>query len=217
MENTYRVHYFEGNGRAANIRALFVSAKVKFENVLINFAEWGTLKSSGKFENAQLPVLEVNGKQYTQTMAIELYLARQFNLLGSNLEDEFQITNLLCSREDYAKYMYEVIMPNEDQKNRREAIVKNLAENVLPAMIQKYETKYVSNGAGKYFLGDKFSLADIFLFTTFYSAFESPLMKDSFGQIPAKHAPKLTELLQRLRQEELKEYFENTHILTSIF
>jgi glutathione S-transferase len=217
MENTYRLHYFNGNGRAANIRAMFVYSKVNFEDNRIEFPDWPSIKSSGKLENGQVPVLEVNGKQYSQSMAIELYLARLFNLMGSNIEDEYQITNLLCSREDYSKPMFEVIMPNEDQKNRREAIIKNLAGNILPNMVQKYEAKYVANGAGKYFLGNTFSLADIFLFSAYLLAFESPLMKESFGDIPAKHSPKLNELTQRLRQEELKEYFENTYVKTSNF
>lgn len=216
MENKYVLHYFQGNGRASNIRAILDCANVKYENAFIKFEEWPALKASGKFENGQVPVLEINGKQHTQTLAIETYLAKQFNLMGSNLEDEFEITNILCSREDFVKPLYEFIMPNEDQKKRREEIVKNLVENFLPRFAQKYENRYVANGAGKYFVGDKFSLADIYIATIFAQSFESPIMKD-FAEIPAKHCPRLYEVYQRIKNAELKNYFENSFIKNSNF
>ena len=217
MENTYKLNYFEGNGRASNIRAILDYSKAKWEQVFINFGEWPALKASGKFENGQLPVLEVNGKQYTQTIAIETYLAKLFGLMGSNAEEEYQINNILCSREDYTKPLFEFIMPSEEQKTRREAIIKNLAENVLPNLAAKYEAKYVANGAGKYFLGDKFSLADIFFATTFTQIFEQSNLKEFFGSVPSKSAPKLAELIKRIKSEELNNYFDKTYIKTSIF
>ena len=110
MSKTYEVIYFEGNGRAGNCRAMLDYSKTEYKNTLLNFGEWPALKASGKFENGQLPVLEVNGKQYTQSLAMETYLAKEFNLMGSNAEDEYQIMNLLCSREDYVKPIFEVII-----------------------------------------------------------------------------------------------------------
>ena len=62
MENTYKLNYFEGNGRASNIRAILDYSKTKYENAMISFADWPALKAS-KFDNGQLPILEVNGKQ----------------------------------------------------------------------------------------------------------------------------------------------------------
>lgn len=217
MENSYKLHYFGGNGRASNIRAILDYSKATWENLLIDFAEWPTIKGSGKFENGQLPALEVNGKMYTQTIAIELYLAKVFGLMGSNVEEEYQINNILCSRDDYSKHLYELLMPNEEQKTRKEAIVKNLLENTLPNLASKMEAKYIANGAGKYFLGDKFSLADIFIATAFTQIFESVSMVEIFGSIPSKSSPKLAELIKRIKSGELNSFFDKTYMKTSPF
>ena len=40
MEDSYKVYYFNGNGRAANLRAILSYAKAKWENVKINFEDW---------------------------------------------------------------------------------------------------------------------------------------------------------------------------------
>ena len=137
--------------------------------------------------------------------------------MGSGAEDEYQIFNLLSVREDYSKSLYGLLFPNEDQKNRREEIIKDLAENVLPKLAGKFEATYVANGAGKYFLGDKFSLADIFVATTFSQIFETATFKELFGNVPAKSATKLTELINRIKSNDLKEYFEKNYIKTSMF
>jgi glutathione S-transferase len=217
MENHFNVHYFEGNGRAANIRAILDFSNAKWENTLISFADWPALKMSGKFENAQLPAVEVNGKMLTQTLAIEIYLARLFNLMGSNVEDEFKINYLLCLREDFSKHLYSLLFLTEEQKEKREELSKDLVENIIPKLAKGLESKYVANGSGKYFLGDKFSLADIFLANTFTQLFESVKLKDLFGAIPSQHCPTLLEVVNRVKSEELKNYFEKTYNKNSFF
>ncbi len=217
MESTYRVHYFDGNGRAVNLRAILEFSGTKWEDNRINFADWPALKASGKFEFGQLPVLEVDGKQKTQTIAMEIFLAKRFGLLGSNEEDEYQIVNLLCAREDYSKHLYSLLFPTEEQKAKREEIVKNITENVLPIFLKAVESRYVNNGKGKYFLGDKFSLADIFLTTGFAQLFESPAVKDLFSQAPVQHSPLVNDLVRRVKETELKTFFEKVYNHTSFF
>jgi len=217
MQTTYKVHYFDGNGRAVNIRAMLDFSNSSWEDNKINFADWPAVKASGKFEFGQMPVLEVDGKQKTQTVAIEVFLARRFNLLGSNEEDEYQILNLLCTREDYSKHLYGLLMPTEEQKAKREEMIKNMSENVFPTLLTAMEKRYVENGKGKYFLGDKFSLADIYLATGFTQLFESVALKDLFSQIPTKYAPNVQELVNRIKENELKAFFEKTFNHNSFF
>lgn len=39
----------------------------------------------------QLPILEINGKQYAQTSAIVRYLGRKYGLGGNNVDEDFEI------------------------------------------------------------------------------------------------------------------------------
>jgi len=217
MKSTYKLHYFEGNGRAVNIRAILDYTNSSWEDNKVTFADWPALKASGKFEFGQMPVLEHDGKQKTQTVAIEVYLARVFGLLGVSEEDEYQILNIISTREDYSKHLYGLLFANEEQKTKRDEIIKNLNENVFPLILKSYERRYLENGKGKYFLGDKFSLADIFLATGFTQLFESSLLKDIFFELPTKYAPSIVELVQRVKQTELKEFFEKSYLHNSTF
>ena len=217
MESTYKLYYFNGNGRAVNLRAMLTLAKANWEDCRFTFAEWPAVKSTGKFEFGQLPALEVDGKVKVQTMALEVFVARRFGFLGTNAEDEYQILNLLCSRDDFSKSFRLLIFPTEEQKSQREEIVRNLREKELPLLMSTFEKKYLENGNRKYFLGEQFSLADIFLANVFFQLFESSTYKDLFGGVPAKSCPNLAELVKRVREGEMKEFFEKVYDHTSFF
>ena len=64
----YKVQYFNLYGRAEPIRMLLTHAKVEFEDVRYEFADWPAIK--GNFEFGQLPAVDITdaeGKvhQYT--------------------------------------------------------------------------------------------------------------------------------------------------------
>ena len=44
--DTFKLHYFNINGRAALARAIFSAAKVPFENHLIEEKDWPAIKQS---------------------------------------------------------------------------------------------------------------------------------------------------------------------------
>ena len=101
-EDKYILYYFKVNARGTIPRALLSHAKVNWEDRYINFDEWKEkYKPNKEFcEYGQLPILEYKGKFYAQSMAIELFLAKKFNFLGDNEDEEYEINNLLCSFED---------------------------------------------------------------------------------------------------------------------
>ena len=217
MQNTYRVHYFPNNGRACNIRALLSVSKAKWENEIIEMKDWPAVKATGKYEGGMVPALEVNGKLLSQTPAIELYLARTFGLMGSNVEEEYQITNILGVRDDSFKNIFQVLMPNEEQKANQEGIIKNMKETMFPALLKNLERRFIENGAGKYFVGNKLTLADIFLANTFAQFFESQMLKQFFSDLPEQYAPKISAMIKALKQADLKEYFEKDYNHESMF
>lgn len=114
----YKLVYFNVMGLGEPIRFILSYAGVEFEDVRVFSLtdEWLKMKSSkyeisprsnvslrGSLRNVifvffftatpfgQLPMLEMGGKIYTQSLPICRYLAKQFNLAGSTDLDNLQI------------------------------------------------------------------------------------------------------------------------------
>jgi glutathione S-transferase len=91
--STYKLIYFGIRGRAEICRMLFKAAGQEFEDYRYPLTmkdgqfsrpEWDADKSKYLYE--KIPVLEIDGGKYiiAQSKAIERFLARRFNMLGSN-------------------------------------------------------------------------------------------------------------------------------------
>ena len=147
-----------------------------------------------------MPILEIDGnKTLAQSLAISLYLLKTFNLYGKDVDEQYQIDSLLCSfDEDLFTPLAEFIFCS--YKKEREKLKKAFVEK-YKFYLTKYEARYVALGKGKYFLGDHFSGADI------YVASALPLFCHAIGTCIIKdHAPNLALLIERLKEGELKEY-----------
>ena len=186
----YILHYFGVNGRAQISRAILSYTKANWINDIIKDEDWPKLKKSGLCEYEQLPVL----------------LGEIFNLMGKNAEENYQIVNLLMTFEDYTYQVYQTIF-NPDEKKRDELRTK--FQEKIKFFLGKFEKRYVELGKGKYFFGDKFTLADIYLATALPDAIDILAFKECpFRQV----APNLGELVNRVKENELKEYYEKYYI-----
>ncbi|VVC88621.1 unnamed protein product [Leptidea sinapis] len=72
-----------------SIRMLLAYGDQKFEDIRISGEDWPTFKPSMPF--GQMPVLEINGKKYAQTLAIMRFLGRKYGLVGDDIEQDFEI------------------------------------------------------------------------------------------------------------------------------
>ena len=198
----YTLHYFGVNGRAIIARAILSYAKADWTNVLINREEWPKIKTSGLCEYEQVPVLEVGGKKYCESNAINLYLAETFGLLGKDAEENYQINNLLMTTEDYTKVARDIFMCKDESKLPE---LKKKAEDKLKFLFTRFEKKYVDFGKGKYFFGDRFTLADIFLTANLFGTLKALGLPDTCCK---DVAPNVTDLAVRVKENELKEFFE---------
>ena len=101
-EEKYILYYFNVNARGCIARAILSYSKANWENKILEYSDFAQNYKFKKeiCEYGQLPILEYKGKFYTQSMAIDLFLAKKFNLLGDTEDEEFEINNLLCSFED---------------------------------------------------------------------------------------------------------------------
>ncbi len=197
--STYKLYYFGANGRGTIPRAILSAAKAKWTNEKVKQEDWPKLKKSGLCEFEQMPILEIDGnKKLCQSLAINLYLLKTFNLYGKDVDEQYQIDSLLCSFDDlFTPLAQSIFCPDEKEKEK----LKNAFVEKYKFYLTKYEARYVALGKGKYFLGDHFSGADI------YVASALPLFCHAIGTCIIKdHAPNLASLVERLKEGELKEY-----------
>ena len=134
--------------------------------------------------------------------SICLYLAKQLNLYPKDLYLQYHVDSLLAVRDDitplYRKVKYQ-INTEEDTKAYKEQMILYL---------QRIEKRYEELGSGKYYLGNELSVADFFLgcmITEF-----CVLVKDE--DVMSKYAPGIKKLIDRLNENELKEYLEKYFI-----
>ena len=200
----YILHYFGANGRGAVPRAILTYGKADWTNDIIKKEDWPKIKKSDLCEFEFLPVLEVDGKKYCESLAINTYLAEKFDLMGRNPEENYQIYNLLNTFDDF-NVQFRPFRLCEDESKKPE--LKKKAIDRLKYFIGKFEKRYVELGKGKYFLGDKFTLADFYLGVSLLGFCET------VKEYPFKEAgPNLGELIERLKQNELKEFHEKYFI-----
>ena len=136
-----------------------------------------------------------------ESNAINLYLAETFNLLGKDSEENYQIYNLLMTNEDFTKPLYEFYLCKDESKKPE---LKQKVVEKLNFFLGKFEKRYIELGKGKYFLGDKFTLADIYL------AVALPSLIDILGinDFQFEASPNVGTLVKRIKENELKEFYE---------
>ena len=202
----YILHYFYTNSRGMISRAILSHVKADWTNDMVkNPADWPKIKKSDLCEFEQLPILEIDGKKkYSQSHAIDLYLAETYDLMGKDIEENYQITNLLFSFDDFTVDIWYAFLIEDEAK--RNEVLKPLIEK-FKFYMGKLEKRYVDLGKHKYFLGDKFTLADITCTVMICNLVD--LLKFKEGK---EIFPNLLELATRVSQNELKEFFEKYYV-----
>ena len=203
-EDKYILYYFNVNARGCMARALLSYVKANWENKVLEYNDFlQNYKQKKEFcEYGQLPILEYKGKYYSQSMAIILFLAKKYNLMGDNEDEEFEINNLLCSFEDIFPLIHDQSQDKKDAKYEK-----------VRKYFKIYEGKYLNhakknNGKKYYFANDKFTLADIYFGALIYS------MLNSLKEIDMeKEFPELKKLLDFYKSDNaLKEFYEKYYI-----
>ena len=212
-DDQYKLYYFNGNGKAIIIRAIFHYSKAKFNDIKITKEDWKKLKQTGKFECEELPVMEYKNKLYYQMHAIEQYLGYAFNIHGKNIEDEYQINCLLDSFDDLFTIFKHFTWPETEEDKEHLQDYKKAFKSKYAFFVSILEKKYSDKGKDKYYLGNYFSLADIFI-TVVLTNFSDKLSCETILQ---EQGPNLYSLIKRIKQNELKSFFEEGYIKESNF
>lgn len=202
----YKLIYFDVRGRGEIPRLLFHAAGVTFEDKRLPLnnkgqsKEWDSLKHT--MPQKTLPVLEVDGKQLSQSLTICRYLAREFGLTGRTNWEQAQVEQVADTMDDLraevAKWIYE---QTEEKKND---ILSKLRSDVFPKFIGILEKILRENSSNSgYMVGDSLTLADLSVFENWTMPLTlSPDVFDGHPEIQA-HRTRVE------KHENLADYIKN--------
>lgn len=153
----YKLTYFDSKALGEVIRFILSYGGVDFQDIRIDRStSWTDIKP--RMPYGQLPILEIDGKVYHQTLPICRYLAKQFDIGGKTDLDALEIDAIANSIYDFRK----TLAPYYWDKNpvtkaeKREAIL-----NVtIPFYMKRFDDLVRKNGG--YFHGGELSYADLF-------------------------------------------------------
>jgi len=164
MAPSYKLIYFNGRGRAEIARLVFAAAGVEFADARITGDEWQAEKPNTPM--GQLPVLEVDGKRFGQSIAIANYLAREFGMYGSNSMEAMQVDQVVMTVQDFVSQLTKAFFEKDEAKKAE--LMKNVQEVETPKFLAIFEKLAKANGTG-FMVGKKMSLADIAMFDIFFN------------------------------------------------
>ena len=146
--------------------------------------------------------------------AIEQYLGYNFNIHGKNIEDEYKINCLLDSFDDLFTIFKHFTWPETEEDKEHIEDYRKAFKSKLAFFVSILEKKYSNKDENdEYYLGNYFSLADIFV-TVVLSNFADKLNCEN---ILKEHGPNVYKLIKRIKDNELKDFFEKGYITVSKF
>ncbi|XP_050677216.1 glutathione S-transferase 2-like isoform X2 [Leptidea sinapis] len=164
MENV-TVYYFPVKAMGESIRMLLAYGGQEFEDKRIGKDDWPAYKESMPF--GQMPVLEINGKKYAQTVAIARLLGRKYGLVGDDIEQDFEIDQNVDFFTDIRLKAAGVFHETDEKiKNRMH---DELLNNYYPKALKKLD-EIVAQNDGHIALG-KLSWGD-FVIAGMYDCFK---------------------------------------------
>jgi len=193
----YTLRYFWIRGTAELCRLIFAQAEQEFLDHRMQMEEWAEeKKKKERYPFGVVPVLEVDGKVLTESLAIARYLAAEFGLYGKdNMEKAKCDIVVEVLRE--VRYSLTSINPF----NLKETDEAKIAQMKADAFSGKVATKLAgledflkaNNGGKGFFVGDSVTWADLALADMGFNMLnlyppvfdKTPLLKALFDRVMA--------------------------------
>lgn len=166
--------YFDGRGLAETSRLLLTVAGVPFQDTRypLKVLDWSThtferkefdlAKNSGKLKKSigKVPFLRVGETVISQSKAIERYISRKYDMMGSN-EEEAALIDAFAEHARDIKQLYQT--PRKLEGDAKDAALAKFFNTTLPDRLIAIEESL--DNSGTFLIGSKISLADITLFS----------------------------------------------------
>ncbi|XP_014244711.1 glutathione S-transferase-like [Cimex lectularius] len=152
-----KLTYFNIMGLGESVRFMLSYLGKEFEDSRIeDYNIWMTQYKS-KMPFGKLPLLEIDGKQTHQTLAICRYLGQEANLAGDNQWESFQIDIIMDTFSDFRVAVWSYFYcKDEDYKNKIKSQVLN---ETVPYYLERFDKIIEENG---YLANGKLSWGDIY-------------------------------------------------------
>jgi len=162
--SSYKLMYWNARGRGEAIRMMFTLAGQEFEDYRFKEGEWAEIKGNADlFPLGQAPVLIVDGKALPQSKAISQYLARKFDLYGSNNEEQTQIDIVSETISDVGQKLIPIFMEKDETK--KAALIAKFRDEDSKRYFA-FINKLIKEAGGRFFVGGAETLADVTVYTT---------------------------------------------------
>jgi len=195
----YKLYYFDIRGRAEPIRFTFAQAGVPFEEVLIPGLEWQKCKEQMPF--GQIPVLEVDGKQLSQSAAILRYLGSQHGLEADNAWDRAVGDELATSWVDMLGPIGGVV--NESDPVAKKQKLDEFIEEFLKARLQFFNEHFSKSKSG-FVVGNKVTWCD-------FAIYGSLAMVKDFYHVPFTGYDHLEKFMKKIESLPKIKQWKNDH------
>ncbi|KAF9285031.1 hypothetical protein BGZ68_004202 [Mortierella alpina] len=202
-DNEYQLYYFQLHIFGTTPRALLAYADAKWSNIYPG--EWRHDKPLTKF--GSLPMMyeiSADGKvviEHAEAMAIELHLARKFNLLGDSSYEEAQILGFYSNSRSLAVSHQEAYLCKGSERVKQ---LENFIETQLKQWIRTHEKALVHNGSNGYYVSNRVTLAEIRTATTIEQLLNELCVFKGFEEVQKLITPELTPNLWKVRENVLQ-------------
>ncbi|CAG5117477.1 unnamed protein product [Candidula unifasciata] len=190
-----KLFYFDARGRAEVCRLLLAAAGQKYEDIRYTQEQWETEKDNTPFK--QLPVIEIDGKRFGQTIAIITYLATEFGFRGKTNLEALAIDQAVQLTYDFLNCFVKVWVEKDETKKAE--YMKHFKEVEVPKYLGFYEKLLKESGTG-YFVGNSLSVADLSCYDFLYGL-------KSMGVLSTDEYPNIQNLQKKVESnEKIKAY-----------
>lgn len=195
-----KLYYFDLPGKAECIRLLLTHAGLPFEDIRFTKETWPQYKD--KFELKQVPVLEIEGKKYCQSLAILEFLGKKYGYLPKkDFSQVYKIMKIISTCEDLRVQAYTALAPTSplSEEDKAKALDK-VINNTGPVFLGSIEKALEENKCKEFIVGRKYTIADFFLLGFYRTVKTIPdWNKHFFHMIVEKHPALYTYLEKRMK------------------
>ncbi|GAB9477867.1 hypothetical protein Gpo141_00015039, partial [Globisporangium polare] len=196
-----RLYYFDQRGRAEVVRLVCAYGRVPLDEVEEPRGR-EFLARKPAFPFGKLPMMEIQGQLYAQSMALARYAAKQVGLYPRDSDlDALKVDMILDACADIHVPVLRATVAEKDPEQRDKQL-KFIAKHTLPEILRGLHAHIggddnAEKNKGPFFLGEQISVADIAAFDVLTNAL-LPKQKDLLPIDYARDFPKLLELVERV-------------------